>query len=66
MTTDQIELETKIAFLEKTVAELGDTLYQQHKQLDVMQKKIDETTAQLKSFAEQTGIDPAFEKPPHY
>ncbi|MGB5324183.1 MAG: SlyX family protein [Pseudomonadales bacterium] len=66
MIDQQIVLETKIAFLEKNVAELSDALYRQHQQIEKLGKELDKMSEQLKSFTGEVGIDPAFEKPPHY
>ncbi|NNL56995.1 MAG: SlyX family protein [Pseudomonadales bacterium] len=66
MPQNQIELETKIAFLEQHIGELSDVLYAQQKTIDQMQ-------AEHKRLQEQVtvllhGGDPAQadEKPPHY
>ena len=76
MQDEIIELETKIAFLEKHINELSDALYAQQKQIDTLEEKY----RQVKSLVQENAIDgagdgqqalnemidPALEKPPHY
>ncbi|MBT8139271.1 MAG: SlyX family protein [Gammaproteobacteria bacterium] len=66
MNSEHIELESKIAFLEKSVAELSDALYQQHQQIETLREQVDKFGDQFKSLNANSDIDPAFEKPPHY
>ena len=76
MQDEIIELETKIAFLEKHINELSEALYAQQKQIDTLEEKY----RQVKSLVQENAIndsaegqhgmsdiiDPALEKPPHY
>lgn len=66
MRDDQVELETKVAFLEKSIAELSDVLYSQHQQIERLEEQSQRMSDQLKALAEDAGIDPGFSKPPHY
>ncbi|MDQ8194071.1 SlyX family protein [Coraliomargarita sp. SDUM461004] len=63
-------LETRIAFLEKHVAEQDAEMYQLSKRVDALVKVVKEQKAQLAAAADlnaQGGGDmPADEKPPHY
>ena len=64
-----VELETKVAFMEKHINELSDAICQQQKQLDLLNTKY----TRLKDYLENKenelpteSDDPALEKPPHY
>lgn len=62
---DQAEIETKIAFLEKHIAELSDVVYEQQQAIDLLERK-------LKRFEQLATQDSAVpetaeqSKPPHY
>ena len=62
-----VNLETKIAFLEKHINELSDVLYAQQKQLDELGTKYVNLKDQLTTI-EQPGDTGSAEdeKPPHY
>jgi uncharacterized coiled-coil protein SlyX len=69
--SDPIEdLQSRIAFLEKHVAEQDAEMYQLSKRLDRLVKVAKEQKAQLAAVAElnsqSAGDMPADEKPPHY
>ena len=69
--SDPIEdLQSRIAFLEKHVAEQDAEMYQLSKRLDRLVKVANEQKAQLAAVAElnsqSAGDMPADEKPPHY
>ena len=59
-----VDLESKLAFLEAHFTELSDTMFAQQKQLDRVEKRLDE----LRDLAlgEHPGQASADEKPPHY
>ena len=63
-------LETRIAFLEKHVAEQDAEMYLLSKRVDTLVKIAKEQKAQLAAMAElnsqSAGNMPADEKPPHY
>ena len=66
MTEDIVELETKIAFLEKYINELSDALYAQQKQIDELSEKYIDLKDHLNSAEPSGGITTDNEKPPHY
>ena len=64
------ELQSRIAFLEKHVAEQDAEIFQYSKKIDGLVKAAKEQKAQLAALAESSsqsaGGMPADEKPPHY
>ena len=62
-----VEIETKIAFQENTIQDLNDTVYNQQKQIDVINKTLELLVDQID---ESSLISPRGnlkdEKPPHY
>jgi SlyX protein len=60
-----IDLEMKIAHLEKSNDDLSDTVYRQQQQMDLLKKQLDALTNQVKAGGGQD-IRGANEKPPHY
>ena len=67
MINEIVELETKIAFLEKHINELSDVLYAQQKQIDELGAKYVNLKDQLTTM-DQPDIEAsdADERPPHY
>ena len=63
---DTIELETKIAFLEKHINELSDVVYRQQKTLDELTKAYEELKERHLVAMENNAINDNDEKPPHY
>ena len=63
-----VNIETKIAFQEKTIQDLNDVLYQQQQKIERLGSICDALVKRVKELSEFTpGIDaPANEKPPHY
>ena len=63
-----VEIETKIAFQEKTIEDLNDVLFEQQKEIERLGDICDVLVKRIKALAEITpGIDaPSNEKPPHY
>ena len=66
MSNQQIELETKIAFLEKYINELSDVVYAQQKNIDNLQRDYKSLKDKFGSLANNEGISDQIEKPPHY
>ena len=66
MTASQIELETKIAFLEQHINELSDVLYAQQKTIDALERDQKRIKDQLGGMHSSQVPDDADEKPPHY
>ena len=64
--SDQLELETKIAFLENSINELSDVVYQQQKMIDQLELKQQRLHDQLKALDNGEGVDIIDQKPPHY
>ena len=62
------EIETKIAFQEKTIKDLNDVIYEQQQTIDQLAAVSDGLVKRVKELAEfiQGGDAPANEKPPHY
>jgi SlyX protein len=58
-----IDLETKISFQDQTIEELHVVIYKQQKQIDQMEKMMENLKGQIKSG--ESDIRPN-EKPPHY
>lgn len=63
-----VEIETKIAFQEKTIKDLSDVLYEQQQEVERLGSICDALVKRVRELSEFiTGIDaPANEKPPHY
>ncbi|MEM7203954.1 MAG: SlyX family protein [Planctomycetota bacterium] len=65
MNTDRIDLEAKVAFLERTVEALSEALHQQGSLLDAMERRV----ARLEKRAEARSdpdVGPHDSPPPHY
>lgn len=66
-TADRLEaLETKVAYLEATLQELGDVLYRQQQTLDRVIERNRQLLEELGTAPAGTTTDAADEKPPHY
>lgn len=63
-----VEIETKIAYQEKTIKDLNDELYTQQQEVEQLKIVCDALLKRVKELSEAVqGIDaPADEKPPHY
>ena len=63
-----VEIETKIAFQEKTIKDLNDVVYKQQQEIEKLGSICDALMKRVKEFSEFTpGIDAsATERPPHY
>ena len=60
-------LEMKLVYLEQANLELGDVVYRQQQELDVLSARVQRLSDRLQALAEQEpGYPPADEKPPHY
>jgi len=61
------ELETKLAFLDRTVSDLNQVVYAQQKQIDRLEEICGDLARESKALADKmTGDSSADEKPPHY
>jgi len=63
-----IEIETKLAFQEKTIKDLNDVVCQQEQIIEKLEKRVEKLAGILDDFVKNiSGIEgPANEKPPHY
>ncbi len=68
MNIEIIELETKIAFLEKHLSELSDVIYKQQKQIDQLNLNLQQIEDKFLATSAENGssISVHDEKPPHY
>jgi len=63
-----VNIETKIAFQEKTIKDLNDVVYEQQQEIERLASLCDALTKRVTEISEfSPGIDaPANERPPHY
>jgi SlyX protein len=61
-----IDLETKISHQEIAIEELKQTVFDQHNQLERLEKTLKVLTERIDSRNSGPEIGPANEKPPHY
>ncbi len=63
-----LEIETKLAFQEKTIKDLNDELYEQHQEINRLKSICDSLVKQIKAVSELAlgSQGEADEKPPHY
>jgi len=68
MNDETLELiQTKIAFLERTTAELSDVLFRQHREFQALEAQLKALTERLSGAqADDTVRTPEQERPPHY
>ena len=61
-------IESKIAFLERTVDDLSDVILSQGKSLDALGARLAKLEARLHDVQNEEGgeVDPLEERPPHY
>jgi uncharacterized coiled-coil protein SlyX len=58
------QVQSKIAYLERAIAELSDVVFRQHKEIQALEAKLEA----LRERLDETSIDRATvqERPPHY
>lgn len=62
-----VELETRVAFQEHTLAELNDVVTAQARELIALRRELAIATSDLKNMRESLDADPGSEPPPpHY
>jgi SlyX protein len=68
MSERQIELESKVAFLERTVDDLNDVVLAQSKSLEDLARRLALVESRQRASQEGEGPagDPLEERPPHY
>lgn len=61
------EIETRLAFQEKTLAELGEWVYRQRQELDALHRSVRQASADLLALRDTlTSAAPPEPPPPHY
>lgn len=67
MDDDRMEAaETKLAFMEKTVSDLGALVYEYGRRMDRMENTLRAMRERLVELGDDKGQAPASERPPHY
>lgn len=68
MNDDTLEqIQTKIAFLERTAHELSDVVFRQHRDIQALEAKLKEVSDRLNAVQSDQGPrPPEQERPPHY
>lgn len=66
MADENIELETRYTFLERTVNELSEVVYTQQKQIDQLQTTLRKLCSRLDELSANSGSEPPPQRPPHY
>ncbi|MFN3241271.1 MAG: SlyX family protein [Planctomycetota bacterium] len=66
MEPDRIELESKIAMLERTVDGLSGELHEQRKQIESLQATVRLLLDQLKKKSDDDDLEPHDTRPPHW
>ncbi len=63
-----IELETKVAYQDKAIEELSETVFQLDQKLEQLKRVCDGLRLKLVAITEQSGLEVGEhnEKPPHY
>ena len=61
------QIQTKIAFLERSSAELSDVVFRQHKEIQALEAKLQAVSDRLSGAqSAETPRTPEQERPPHY
>jgi uncharacterized coiled-coil protein SlyX len=66
MTDNRIELEAKIAILERTIDALSGEMHQQAKTIQTLEAKVQTIAEQLKTKMSDSDLGPHNSPPPHY
>jgi SlyX protein len=59
-----VDLETKVAFQEKTIFDLNEVVIAQERALSELRRQVTTLAQQLRGFVDDA--DPTIERPPHY
>lgn len=59
-----VDLETKVAFQEKTIADLNEVVIEQERALSELRRQVTVLEQQLRALVDDA--DPSLERPPHY
>jgi uncharacterized coiled-coil protein SlyX len=60
------QIEVKMAYLERTNAELSDVVYRQQQEIDSLRAQLAELLRRLDASQPPASSSPQAEKPPHY
>ncbi|HEV7613254.1 MAG TPA: SlyX family protein [Steroidobacteraceae bacterium] len=61
------QIQSKIAFLERAASELSDVVFRQHKEIQVLEAKLEALSGRLSGAQPDEGARPPDqERPPHY
>lgn len=61
------EIQTKIAYLERAVAELSDVVFRQHREIQTHEAKLTALSERLSGVqSDERARTPEQERPPHY
>jgi uncharacterized coiled-coil protein SlyX len=60
------EVQSKIAYLERALAELGEVVFRQHREIQVLQAKISAVSDRLETAVSSDVRSAESERPPHY
>lgn len=61
------QIQTKIAYLERTTAELSDVVFRQHKEIQALEAKLKTVSDRLSGAqSDENPRPPSEERPPHY
>jgi SlyX protein len=61
------QIQTKIAFLERAVAELSDVVFRQHREIQALEAKLKAVSDRLSGAqSDDVARPPEHERPPHY
>jgi uncharacterized coiled-coil protein SlyX len=60
------EVQSKIAYLERALAELGETVFRQHREIKALEAKISAISDRLEATLSSEVRSPDSERPPHY
>ena len=66
MNTDRIDLEAKVAFLERTLDTLSEELHEQGQTLDALTQRLSRLEARAASKGSDHEVGPHDAPPPHY
>ena len=66
MAAELEQVESKIAYLERTTAELSDELYRQQQLIEVLRMQIERLIGQIDAAQAEAPRSPELERPPHY
>jgi SlyX protein len=60
------EVQSKIAYLEHAMAELGDVVFRQHREIQALETRLKSLQERLEGAPADVTRSPEQERPPHY